>query len=123
MPEYVHVCFSTKIPTRRTNLAFNRNIQLQELKAMEGEAHTTESGSNMEEGESPRGEQFEQTMSVEEEVIMMDSLFGVMGEHGTSIMIYSSDSIILKHQIVVGTVIRSFQFLKNNREIIVATKD
>ena len=36
-------------------------------------------------------------MSVEEEIIMLDSLFGVMGEYGTSIMIYSSDSIILKH--------------------------
>ena len=60
---------------------------------------------------------------MDEEIIMMDSLFGIMGEYGTSIMIYSSDSIILKHKIVVGIIIRSFQFTKNNREIIVATKD
>lgn len=38
-------------------------------------------------------------------------------------MIYSSDSIILKHKINVGRIIRSFQFTKNNREIIIVTKD
>ena len=46
-----------------------------------------------------------------------------MGEYGNCIMIYSSDSVILKHQIQVGTVIRSFQFHQNGREIIVVTKD
>lgn len=46
-----------------------------------------------------------------------------MGEYGNNLMIYSSDSIILKHQINVGCIIRSFQFTKNNREVIVVTKD
>ena len=47
-------------------------------------------------------------LSVEEDIIIMESLFGIMGEYGNNLMIYSSDSIILKHQINVGTVIRSF---------------
>ena len=39
-------------------------------------------------------------LSVEqEELIVMDALFGIMGEYGNNLMIYSSDSIILKHQI------------------------
>lgn len=52
-----------------------------------------------------------------------ESLFAVMGEYGNSIMIYSSDSVILRHQIQVGTVVRSFQFSSNGRELIVVTKD
>ena len=31
-----------------------------------------------------------------------------MGEYGNNIMVYSSDSIVLKHQINVGCIIRSF---------------
>ena len=46
-----------------------------------------------------------------------------MGEYGNNIMIYSSDSVILKHQINVGQVVKSFQFTKNCRELIVVTKD
>ena len=74
---------------------------------MGGEGNTTESAQTLD-NEEVNADQFAETMSVEEEVIMLDSLFGVMGEYGTSIMIYSSDSIILKHQIVVGHIIRSF---------------
>ena len=58
-----------------------------------------------------------------EEVIVNESLFGIMGEYGNNLMIYSSDSIILKHQISVGAIIRSFQFSKNSREVMVVTKD
>ena len=47
-----------------------------------------------------------------EEVTVNESLFGIMGEYGNNLMIYSSDSIILKHQIAVGAIIRSFQFTK-----------
>ena len=99
--------FSSPIATKRTNIGFNRNIELRELKAMGGENNTTESASNLE-GEDVPVDQFGETMSVDEEIILLDSLFGIMGEYGTSIMIYSSDSIILKHQIVVGHIIRSF---------------
>ena len=53
----------------------------------------------------------------------VDSLFGIIGEGGNNIMIYSTDVITLKHQVNVGYVVRSFQFTKNNRELIVVTKD
>ena len=43
-----------------------------------------------------------QDLSVEDEVFTMESLFGIMGEYGNNIMIYSSDSCVLKHQINVG---------------------
>ena len=46
-----------------------------------------------------------------------------MGEYGNNLMIYTTDSIILKHQINVGQIIRSFQFTKNNREVIIVMKD
>ena len=58
-----------------------------------------------------------------EEVTVNESMFAIMGEYGNNLMIYSSDSIILKHQIQVGAIIRSFQFSKNAREVIVVTKD
>ena len=66
---------------------------------------STESASVVE--EANREDQSED-LSVEEEVIIMESLFGIMGEYGNNLMIYSSDSIILKHQINVGHIIRSF---------------
>ena len=73
-----------------------------------GENNTTESASNLD-GEEVNANEFVDTnLSVEEEVIMLDSLFGIMGEYGNNIMIYSSDSIILKHQINVGQIVRSF---------------
>ena len=43
-----------------------------------------------------------------EELVIMDSLFAVMGEYGNNLMIYSAESIVLKHQIQVGHIIRSF---------------
>ena len=48
------------------------------------------------------GDEDEMSIDEEQEIIFMDSLFGIMGEYGNNIMIYSSDSIILKHQINVG---------------------
>lgn len=65
----------------------------------------------------------ESDLSVVDDIVTVESLFGIMGEYGNNLMIYSSDSIILKHQIQVGCIIRSFQFTKNNREVIVVTKD
>ena len=48
------------------------------------------------------GDEDEMSIDEEQEIVFMDSLFGIMGEYGNNIMIYSSDSIILKHQINVG---------------------
>lgn len=88
---------------------------MKELNGMVG--NTTESVSDM------SGQGQDDDLSVEEEVIVLESLFGIMGEYGNNIMIYSSESIVLKHQINVGHIVRSFQFTKNNRELIVVTKD
>ena len=88
---------------------------MKELNGMVG--NTTESISDM------SGQGQDDDLSVEEEVIVLESLFGIMGEYGNNIMIYSSESIVLKHQINVGHIVRSFQFTKNNRELIVVTKD
>jgi hypothetical protein len=44
----------------------------------------------------------------EEGSTVVEALFAIMGDYGNNIMIYSSDSIILKHQIHVGHVVRSF---------------
>jgi WD40 repeat protein len=59
-----------------------------------------------------------------ESCVITESLFGVVGDHGNSLMIYDTDSIVLRHQIHVGQVIRSFQFTHNNaKEVVVVTKD
>ena len=65
----------------------------------------TESASNIEEIQN---EDQSEDLSVADEIVVVDSLFAIMGEYGNNIMIYSSDSIILKHQINVGSIIRSF---------------
>ena len=53
----------------------------------------------------------------------LDSLFGLVGDHGNTLMIYDTDSINVCHKISVGQVIRSFKFTENLREIIIVTKD
>ncbi len=65
----------------------------------------TESASNIEENQN---EDQSEDLSVAEDFIMVDSMFAIMGEYGNNLMIYSSDSIILKHQINIGSIIRSF---------------
>lgn len=54
---------------------------------------------------------------------VIESLFGIMGDHGNSLMVYDTDSIVLRHQIAVGQVIRSFRFTHNLREVLIVTKD
>jgi len=115
-PEFVCVAFSQPI-VRQLQKGFNRNIQLNDLNNM---GSATESASNIEEIQN---EDQSEDLSVADEIVVVDSLFAIMGEYGNNLMVYSSDSIILKHQINVGSIIRSFQFTKNNREIIVVTKD
>ncbi len=65
----------------------------------------TESASNIEENQN---EDQSEDLSIAEDFIMVDSMFAIMGEYGNNLMIYSSDSIILKHQINIGSIIRSF---------------
>lgn len=62
-------------------------------------------------------------MDVPEVHSYYESLFAVMGECGNNVMIYSSDSIVLRHHIHVGAVVKSFQFSKRGNEFIVVTKD
>ena len=45
-----------------------------------------------------------------EEQYSWESLFGLMGEYGNNLMIYDTESIILKNQIQAGFVLKSFQF-------------
>ena len=73
--------------------------------------------------EEDQEDQSEDMSMNEEEFVVLESLFAIMGEYGNNLMIYSTDSIILKHQINVGQIIRSFQFTKNNKEVIIVTKD
>lgn len=46
-----------------------------------------------------------------------------MGEYGNNLMIYDTESIILKHQIQAGYVLRSFEFNKNATEVVLVTDD
>jgi WD40 repeat protein len=67
--------------------------------------------------ESERTEEEEETYQVSE------SFFGIIGEYGNNLMVYDTESIILKHQIQAGHVLRSFEFNKNATEVIMVTDD
>ena len=51
------------------------------------------------------------------------SMFGIVGDHGNNLLIYETDSIVLRHKICVGAVIRSFKFHPNAKKVTVVTKD
>ena len=123
-PEFVHVCFSSAFtrPRQATN-AFNRPIQAQELNNMGGASTNSEEDHLQMDDDDQDANNFSNNEFGEEDFVFVDSLFGLVGEYGNCLMIYSSDSIVLRHKITVGTVIRSFQFTKNNKEIIIVTKD
>ena len=113
-PQFVHVAFSQIIATKKYNV-LNHNIRLNNQAPYDDSEQSYTDAANMEserESQEPR-----------EEVTVNESLFAIMGEYGNNLMIYSSDSIILKHQISVGAIIRSFQFSKSSREVIIVTKD
>jgi WD40 repeat protein len=118
-PEFVHVAFSPKITCQRVNV-FNKNMKLNKNFSMDDDEEPFDKDSqsdNFQDGsEDP-------SFLTQENITTFDSLFGVMGEYGNNVMIYSADSVILKHQIQVGLIIKSFQFTKNCREIIIVTKD
>jgi len=50
-------------------------------------------------------------------------MFGILGDHGNNLMIYETDSIVLRHKICVGAVIRSFKFHPDAKKVSVITKD
>ena len=115
-PEFVHIAFSSPIEKRRLNF-------VNQAKHHFNMSDASQSGMDpSEQNDSYRMSELHED-AVPQEIVTHEALFGIMGEYGNNIMIYSSDSIILKHQIQVGHVIRSFQFTKNNRELIVVTKD
>ena len=87
-----------------------------------GGGSTSESASNIR-AEDGQEDQSEDLSVAQDDYVIHESLFGIMGEYGNNLMIYTTDSIILKHQINVGQIIRSFQFTKNNREVIIVMKD
>jgi len=45
---------------------------------------------------------------VRENEYSWESLFGLMGEYGNNLMVYDTDSIILKNQIQAGFILKSF---------------
>jgi WD40 repeat protein len=115
-PEFVHVAFSPKITKQKINY-FNKVNKIGEL-GMESEERDAYADPDQ------QSQSDDPSFLVQEAVTEVhDSLFAIMGEYGNNIMIYSSDSVILKHQINVGQVVKSFQFTKNCRELIVVTKD
>ena len=50
-------------------------------------------------------------------------MFGILGDHGNNLLIYETDSIVLRHKISVGTIIRSFKFHPNSKKVTIVTKD
>jgi hypothetical protein len=72
------------------------------------------------EGSEEQYEAYEEERNVVTDTV---ALFGLVGDHGNSLMIYETDSIVLRHQISVGVVIRSFTFTANLKKILVVTKD
>jgi len=45
---------------------------------------------------------------VKENEYSWESLFGLMGEYGNNLMVYDTNSIILKNQIQAGFILKSF---------------
>lgn len=113
-PQSVHVAFSPVIARAKMNLN-KSEIHLEE---QSDELDMDMSDRNQDEHDNWSGNQENQQPQT-----FYESLFAVMGEYGNSVMIYSSDSAVLKHHIQVGIVVKSFQFSKNGREIIIVTKD
>lgn len=46
-----------------------------------------------------------------------------MGEYGNSVSLYDTESFLVQHQIMVNTIVKSFQFANNNKDLLIVTKD
>lgn len=49
--------------------------------------------------------------------------FAVMGEYGNNVIIYDTESFLIKHQIMVNNIVKSFRFSNNNNDLVIVTKD
>lgn len=116
-PPMIHVAYSPMIerqkvtlyksyPTSNINMGDNESFDM-DMDVSEKEEHQIDTDS----------------MDVPEVHSYYESMFAVMGECGNNVMIYSSDSIVLRHHIHVGSIVKSFQFSKRGNEIIIVTKD
>ena len=105
-PQYVHVAFSPVIVRQRVILRPGQD---------QSEIHQEDNFDRDPSRESERQDSEHLTEGIDGGDIQnfYESMFAVMGEYGNSVMIYSSDSVILRHHIQVGTVVRLFQFSKN----------
>ena len=94
-PQFVHVAFSETIATKKINV-LNRNVILDggAYDDMDLNSESYQDVANMDPDSGRASEPV-----YKEEIIVKESLFGILGENGNNLMIYSSDSIILKHQI------------------------
>ena len=61
-----------------------------------GGGSTSESASNIR-PEDGQEDQSEDLSVAQDDYVIHESLFGIMGEYGNNLMIYTTDSIILKH--------------------------
>jgi hypothetical protein len=50
-------------------------------------------------------------------------MFALMGENGNNVVIYDSNSFVLKHQIQANVILTQFMFANGNRDILCLTKD
>lgn len=49
--------------------------------------------------------------------------FGAMGDYGNSISLYDTESFLVQNQIMVNSIVKSFHFANNNKDLLVVTKD
>ena len=103
--QYVHVAFSTLI-RKQTQKDFSNDDE--EIHSLQNELR--------------QGNEDEISL-VRENEYSWESLFGLMGEYGNNLMVYDTDSIILKNQIQAGFILKSFQFAQNSSEVILVTAD
>ena len=93
----MHVAFSPKIVRKKLNV-FNQNMKFNRELDMDSDDRGIYADKDNERYSQSDDPSF---LAPDGEAIteVHDSLFAIMGEYGNNIMIYSTDSVILKHQI------------------------
>jgi WD40 repeat protein len=90
-PQHVHVAFSPVIVRQKMMLRHTKN----QLEINEDNFDRNDS----KESEHHESEHLTEALEGEEIQNYYETMFAVMGEYGNSVMIYSSDSIVLRHHI------------------------
>lgn len=120
-PQHVHIAFSPLLNKTQYRMVRTQNeVATNELddEMSENIDHSNNVMTNREDDDE------EQTNSeVVQAYQQAESMFAIMGEYGNNILVYDTESIILKHQIQGGNVLRSFEFNKNGTEMTVITED